>query len=122
MDEFIFSITGGYTPSAIATFFWFFIIGYVIYALIETSGRDVNSKSTPREWSWMFWFKDNWRRYLTTILCTYVLFIFYDEFIGHGFNNFEALLVGLVGDGISAFAKKKIGMLQADRVKLMEKE
>ena len=103
------------------SFLWFFIIGYVIYGLTETTGRDPYSKSTPFKWKWKFWFKDNWRRYLVTILTTYVMFRFYIEIVGHEFTDFEALTMGLIGDGISATLKKRIAILSADREKLMEK-
>jgi hypothetical protein len=87
---------------------WFFIIGYIIYGLNETSSRDVMSMRTPRKWSWKFWLRDNWRRYLNTILCTYILFRFYTEISGHPFGNFDAVTMGLVGDGISVAIKDRV--------------
>jgi len=120
MDEIFKTIFGDYTFIQLFGFFWFFLIGYIIYALTEISGRDVQSPTTPVKWSWKFWFHDNWRRYLTTILCTYILFRFYVEFVGTPLNNFESLLMGLVGDGIGATAKKRISSVSADRKKLME--
>lgn len=120
MDEFFKIIFGDYTFIQLFGFFWFFIIGYIIYALTEISGRDVQCPATPVKWSWKFWFHDNWRRYLTTILCTYILFRFYVEFVGTPLNNFESLLMGLVGDGIGATAKKRISSVSADRKKIME--
>lgn len=105
------TILGGYTLTDVLGYLWFFLIGYVIYGLNETSERDKESKNTPREWSWRFWIYDNWRRYIVTILSTYVMFRFYVEVVGHEFSNFEALMMGLIGDGVGAKAKKKISML-----------
>ena len=49
-------------------------------------------------------------------------FRFYVEFVGHEFTYFEALMVGLIGDGVGAKVKKRIKHVQADREKLMEAE
>jgi hypothetical protein len=109
LEEFIKIIVGGeYTNVMLLAYLWFFVVGYVIYGLTETTGRDVKSKRTPNKWSWKFWFKDNWRRYLTTLLCTYILFRFYTEISGHPFGYFDAVSTGLIGDGISATIKKRV--------------
>jgi hypothetical protein len=121
MNEFCKIVFGGdYTGVQLLGFLWFFIVGYVIYGLTETTGRDVQSKNTPVEWKWKFWLKDNWRRYLITILCSYALFRFYVEFNGHPFGNFDAITLGLIGDGVAATLKKRIELIGGDREKLME--
>jgi hypothetical protein len=119
MGELFKVIFGDITTLQLIGYVWFFIVGYIIYGLTETSGRDVNSKSTPVKWSWKFWFKDNWKRYLTTIMCTYVLFIFYDKISGHPFENFDAVTLGMIGDGVAATIKKRTKAIGGDREKLM---
>lgn len=121
MNEIFKVIFGDYTFIQLFGFFWFLIIGYIIYGLNEVSSRDTHSPVTPVPFKWGFWFKDNWRRYLVTILSTYVFFRFYIEFVGHELTNFEALMMGLIGDGIGATAKKKISGVAADRKQLMSK-
>jgi hypothetical protein len=121
MNELIQIIFGEYSIIQLFGFAWFFFIGYVIYSLNETSDRNVNSISTPKKWSWKFWINDNWRRYLASFLATYVLFRFYIEIQGHPFTNLEALILGILGDGIGAYAKNKISVLKADRNKIVEK-
>lgn len=120
IEDFIKHIFGGYELFQIMSFIWFFFIGYFIYGLTETSGRNIESKSTPKKWSWKFWYKDNRKRYLTSILCTYVLFRFYTEFVGHPMTDFEALMLGMIGDGIGATAKKRVKLVAGDREKLMK--
>lgn len=92
-------------------YIWFFFIGYFIYGLTETSGRDKKSKRTPKKWSWKFWFRDNWKRYVTSLLTTYVLFRFYTEISGHPFGNFDAVTIGMIGDGIAATLKKRVKVI-----------
>ena len=119
MEEIIKIIFGDFTWIEIFGYVWFFLIGYILYGLTETSGRDIQSKNTPQKWNWKFWFFDNWRRYLTTILCSYVLFRFYTEVSGHPFGNFDAISLGLIGDGIAATMKKRVKAIGADREKLI---
>ena len=120
MSEFFKTVFGEYTGIQLLGYLWFFFIGYAIYFLTEASGRDVQSKATPVKWSWKFWFYDNWRRYLTTLLCTYVLFRFYIEVCGHPFGNFDAVSLGLIGDGIAATVKRRIKGIGGDRDELMK--
>jgi hypothetical protein len=120
MNEIFKIIFGDYTFVQLFGFIWFFIIGYIIYGLTETIGRDKTSIITPPKWNFNFWFKDNWRRYLVTFLSTYVYFRFYIQFVGHPLANFDALTIGLIGDGIGALLKKKVKAFSADRVKLMK--
>ncbi|MDA3778752.1 MAG: hypothetical protein PF487_00730 [Bacteroidales bacterium] len=120
MNEFFEVIFGEYTPVQSFGFLWFLLIGFAIYGLNEINNRNKLSTKTPKKWGWKFWIKDNWRRYLMTILTTYIMFRFYVEFVGHEFTNFEALMMGLIGDGIGATAKKRVGIVKANREKLMK--
>ncbi len=121
MKEFIDIITGNYNLAILLGFAWFFFIGYIINALIEVSGRDKESKHTPKYWNWKFWFHDNWKRYLLTILVTYIFFIFYNEISGHPFGNVDALTLGLLGDAAAAKIKSRFNIFMADREKLLKK-
>lgn len=119
-DELFKIIFGEFTLIELLGYVWFFIIGYIVYGLMETTGRDVDSKHTPKKWSWKFWMYDNWKRYVTTILCTYILFRFYNEISGHPFGYFDAVCLGLIGDGVAVTIKKRVKSLGVDREKLMQ--
>jgi hypothetical protein len=118
MNEFLKIIFGDFTLIQLLGYAWFFIIGYLIYGLTETTGRNVNSPNTPEKWSWKFWFKDNWRRYLVTILSSYVFFRFYTELSGHPFGYFDAVTLGLIGDGVGATIKKRVKIIGGNREEL----
>jgi len=122
MENFINEIIlGGYSLMNALGYLWFFIIGFLIYGLNEADDRDVNSTNTPKKWSWIFWFKDNWRRYFVTFLSTYIMFIFYVQIVGHEFSNFEALMLGMIGDGVGAKIKKKSTNTSINRKQIMNK-
>ena len=119
MSELLKIMFGEYTSIQLLGYLWFFLIGYIIYFLTETTGRNVQNPHTPTKWSWKFWFYDNWRRYITTILCTYILFRFYIEICGHPFGNFDAVSLGLIGDGIAVTVKRRLKAVGGDRDELM---
>lgn len=122
MEEFKTALFGAYSWGQLLGFMWFIFIGYLYNYLNETSDRDKASTKTPVKWSWRFWFYDNWRRYLVSILATYIFFRFYIDFTGHELTYFECALIGIVGDNIAASAKSKISFFKADRQKLLEEE
>ena len=119
MSEFFKIIFGEYTIVQLLGYLWFFLIGYIIYGLSEAIGHDKTSVDTPPKWNFKFWFKDNWRKYLVTFLSTYIYFRFYIEISGHPFGDFDAVTIGLVGNGIGAMLKEKIDAIKADRKQLM---
>ncbi|HPC09448.1 MAG TPA: hypothetical protein PLN85_00040 [archaeon] len=120
MKELIRVLFGDYTWIQLFGYGWFFLVGYFLYSLVETTGRDIHSKNTPKKWNWKFWFYDNWKRYLSTFLSTYILFRFYNEVSGHEFGYFDAVSLGLIGDGIGATLKRRTKSIGADRKKLLD--
>lgn len=121
MSEFVKIIFGEFTWMQLFAYAWFFVIGYLIYGLNETTARDVTSPNTPKKWSWKFWFFDNWKRYLTTILCSYVFFRFYNEISGHAFGYIDAVTLGMIGDGVAVSIKERLALFAKDREKIMAK-
>ena len=122
MKEIVEVLFGNYTFPELFGFIWFFLIGYIITAWDETSERDKKSKNTPEKWSWKFWWKDNRKKYVVTVLATYLLFRFYIEFTGRPLTYFECVMLGMVGDGIGIKAKKRLDFLKADRKMIMSEE
>lgn len=120
MSELFKTLFGNYTCIQMLGYLWFFIIGYVIYGLSEVSGRNVYSPKTPRKWSYKFWFLDNWRRYVTTLLSTYIIFRFYIEICGHELSYMEVMMLGLLGDGVSKKLKDRVSIISANREELMK--
>lgn len=115
-------IFGGYTYVDIIVFGFYIFIGYLIRAFDETSMRDKTSDRTPKKWSSKFWIKDNYKRYIVTILSTFIFFRFYVEFIGHDLTELEAVMIGLIGDDIGLTAKERIKGFKTDKEKVMKGE
>lgn len=118
MEELLTRLFGEYTIIDLIVFLWFMVLGYIYRALDETTLRNKESRNTPKKWSWVFWFKDNWRRYIVTIIATYIIFRFYLEIIGHELTEFEAFMIGLTGDNIGNSAKQRITSVKGNRDKM----
>lgn len=120
MEEILMRIFGGYDFADLFVFGFYILIGFLIRAFDETSQRNKNSDKTPKKWSWKFWVNDNYKRYIVTILSTFIFFRFYVEFVGHDLTELEALMIGLIGDDIGLTAKERLGMFKSDRKKLLK--
>ena len=93
----------------------FFIFGIFMYSYLEVDNRDKSSKNTPTKFNWKFFYKDNLKRYLATILVVYISFRFFVEITGNPLDEFTAFLLGFTGDGIVGMNKKKLKQLQYKR-------
>lgn len=122
MEEFKLAVFGAYSWGQLFGFTWFFILGYILYALDETADRDKKSPKTPDKWSWRFWFFDNWRRYIATFIFTYLFFRFFSEITVREISNFECTVYGMMGDGLATRVKARFNLFKANREKLLQEE
>ena len=49
MSELLKTMFGEYTSIQLLGYLWFFLIGYIIYFLTETTGRNVQNPHTPTD-------------------------------------------------------------------------
>ncbi len=97
---------------------WSLVGAFLYHTFLDVKGRNVNSSATPIKFNFLFLLKDNWKRYLTTILIIFVQIKFYKELNGVDLTAYTALLLGFTSDGISDFAKRSIPALQTARDKV----
>lgn len=114
-------IIGGYTLGEMIGLMFFMILGFIMFTILDVENRDVSSKKTPSKFSWKFFALDNIRRYIGSLLLTYVFFRFYDDLTGQMLTPFNALMMGFMGDGIVGMQKKKMKILKSNREKVMKK-
>jgi hypothetical protein len=120
MKDLLTAMFGTYSGSQMLGYLWFFIIGYIIYGLNETTGRDIESSNTPRKWNWKFFWKDNIKRYVLTLLTTYIIFRFYTNLSNQPLDYFNCFLIGYIGDSASKYLKDRVGFIQSNREELMK--
>lgn len=119
MNDFIISIFGNYSIGQILALIFFFLIGLALYSLQEVRERNVQSKSTPIPFSFVFFIMDNAKRFLLVFILIFIQFRFFKELTGQELTEFTAFLIGYAGNGIGGFSKRNIKLLQANRDKLI---
>lgn len=105
------------TAAGIAAATIFVLLGAMINFYIEVRRRDIESPSTPTEFSLKFLFHDNaWRLFGTIIMCfTFVcmgpsLILWLSEFmhIPNALAHFSPFFLGLAGDYVPMLLKQKL--------------
>jgi hypothetical protein len=120
MDKLWLMLFGGYDIWELIGYSIFFVLGMFLYSYLEVENRDKLSKNTPTKFSWKFWYKDNVKRYMASVLMVYVLFRFFIEMTGQELSEFTAMLMGFTGDGVVGMKKRSIKGLNSNRDKIMK--
>ena len=106
----------------------FSVIGIAISLLVDSQKRNQASTSTPKEFSFVFLLKDNWKSIVLTALVVLVTLrfaasLFPDQFNGNVIGTpeglekwlFGSLLIGLGFNQLIQILKKRAKMLQVTR-------
>lgn len=128
MDRFLELLFGTNDFAGIAVGFIYAMIGLSLSILFETSTRKIAKPTTPNEFDFSFYIRDNKNRLITSLLLIIVGLRFYGEFGYEAIlsvsitneNNALAsvgLAIGLSSDIISAIIKKRYKLLtdEADK-------
>ena len=124
-----YSFLFGFIPKGMFAFMVFFAaVGIVIALLADSTRRNPDSESTPKEFSFWFLLKDNWKTILLTILVVLVCLrfagaLFPGQFIDAELSTpmgtekwlFGSLLVGLGFNTLLQRLKEKSEMLKVKR-------
>jgi hypothetical protein len=119
MEDFTNMLTAGYTWGQVLGYYFFMFLGIALYGLLEIKNRDVNSPSTPRKFNLKFWYRDNVKRYIATLMLLYIQFRFFEQITGNELGEYTSFLLGFSSDGIIGMQKKANNILNSDREKLL---
>lgn len=91
-------------------FFWAFV-GTLVPIFIDLGTRDKKSERTPTKFSWQFWVRDNWKRWIRNIFVICLAIRFYSDIVAIANYNdsidaWRALGIGIFLDGIIILIKK----------------
>lgn len=100
-------LLGFATPAlALASFSFACFAAFVMY-MVRTSKRDKDSERTPEQWSWDFFWKDTWRRIVTTfILIILALRLLFNWEMKTSYVIALAIVIGLISDKLGAIFEK----------------
>jgi hypothetical protein len=111
MRQFITALLGSIPLPVFVGLLFFALFGAVLSLLLQTTSRDVKSEASPVHFSWSFFFLDNWKRIVTTLMLIYVALRFAPDLMGIEISNFWALIIGFGNDKIAQFLKDKTNLL-----------
>jgi len=118
MEELKQMLLADYSIAQFLGYLFFMLLGVAYYSFLEIRNRNVDSKETPQKFSWKFWYRDNLKRYIGTLITIYVLFRFFPELTGNSLDEFTAFLLGFSGDGVVGLNKKSTKLLKQKRTKI----
>ncbi len=114
-QDFLQHILGDFTLGSWLAYFAFALIGVMIYSYNDVKNRSVPSKRSPIKFSWLFFLKDNVKKFIMTMLLIYIQFRFYEQLSGSPMNDYAAFLMGFTADGLSGMSKKQTEKLVGKR-------
>lgn len=100
MEQFLSQFLGTNDFIAFFVSFSWAVLGFIGSLAFGVIRRNKASISTPEEFSWSFFFKDNILRFLAVILFLFIGVVFYQETKGEAITSYKALAFGL---GIDQF-------------------
>lgn len=100
------------------------IFGFLLNNIGILLARKRSSSGTPTKFSFSFWVKDNWQKWILSLLTAFIFQAFINlnvEGVEHMFGfkwaPFYSLLIGAFPDAIFELLKKSSGFLQPKNVK-----
>lgn len=106
-------ILGGMEFNYFMAMLLFALVGTVVNVVLDVQKRDKPSKYSPEKFSISYWFKDNWRRLVATIILIPVVMLASVEFMGVELTKGVAFGIGFGADKLIEIAKhKKLKMVK----------
>ena len=100
-----------YLGTSDTTLFWscifFGYLGVIVMILYSVSKRKPTSASSPVEFSWAFFWKDNFNRIILNLILVAVCIRFIPELTDKPMNQWVALLIGVGSDKLGELIMKK---------------
>lgn len=118
--DIISNLLGGNSIADFISALIFAFLGAFVSLLLHTTQRNVNSTTSPVQFSFKFMFKDNWKRILTTFIFIIICVRFVKELTGLELNMFYAFAIGICNDKIVQVLKVKTSILNVPKTRTEE--
>jgi len=121
MEDFLRILFGGMSFGAFFGYITLCFIGVGISVFFDVKNRDVESKNTPRDFSFRFFVLDNLKRFIGVILAVYALVRFSTYLFPGEPIDWVMVSLGYNVDAIISANKKRIKLFEMDRSLIMKK-
>ena len=120
MNDFLTSLLGDLSAGNWMAYLFFATLGVLVASWTDIKARNKTSLSTPKKFSFSFFFQDNFKKFVVTIILIYINFRFWEQITATELSEYSAFLAGLTSDSISNLTKKNVKQLQTNRKKLFD--
>jgi len=104
-------LLGNLDPQLYIASFIAALVGILFVLLLGSTLRSVESKSSPKNFSWSYLLSDNAKRIYLNILAVIITLRFMPEIIGTELSVWKGFIVGTAWDGLALFIKQKTNIL-----------
>jgi hypothetical protein len=111
MKEFLKIVLGTDDGVTFFALFFFALLGALLSVLLQSTQRDPKSNLSPVHFSWLFFLRDNAKRFITGMILIYVFLRFTTDLTGLTLTNFIALVIGFGNDKLAQILKDKTNLL-----------
>lgn len=105
--EFQSMVLNGMSLTAFAAYIFYGVLGMICNIVSDIIRRDKSSPNSPAGFSWSYWWKDNWRRFMFSFLCLPLGIIFCNDLLSIDVTIYTAFTIGLGADHLIELLKRK---------------
>lgn len=107
MKEFLNLILNNIEPITFLAYLLYAFVGFILNLLFDILRRKPESKKSPYEWDWSYWWVDNWRRIVWTVTLLPFAIVFSKFISGTDMNIYLAFMTGWGADTITNILKRR---------------
>lgn len=85
--------------------------GVILNVISDIIRRKPDSSSSPKKFTFQYWWEDNWRRLLISIVLVPIAVLVAEEFMDSPLTKLEALGIGLAAEHLLELIKRKTKIL-----------
>lgn len=111
MKNFISVLLGNQSPAVFTAMLFYALLTAFLSLLLHSTTRSVDSSRTPIHFSWNFFFLDNVKRIVTSLVLIYLALRFTPELFGIELTPFWACVIGFSNDKLAQVLKDKTNIL-----------
>lgn len=107
MKEFISLLFNGLSMIQLIVFMIYGFGGLLLNVIFDICKRDPMSPNSPIKMNIRYWWKDNWRRLIVSIVLLPLAIILFNQIMGSEINQMNAFFAGFSADAIAEIIKRR---------------
>lgn len=114
MKEYITFLLNGLTIVEFLVFMTYAYGGLVLNLIFDVLQRKPLSPESPIFFSFKYFFKDNWKRLIMSVMLIPIVILLFKQLMGSEINYLSAFLLGWASDGVSNLIKRRSSIFNTE--------